>query len=565
MGFLKRHGFYLALVAGLVIINGALYAMMIRPWGTGAAEGLEQKVQQSKEIGNLRRGGKNADQVKAEQQRVETIKKNYTEMMNVARQTNRRGREPLEMTSATGETFPIFPVDEERYENESVRFGFAERYTEAMDDLFASLNATLPPTQQEIDTATRLMINYMEKKLPGESEDAPVVLPAGVDPPSDYTGAPTDTGRYGPGRGTDMYDPTGGTDMYGPGAGTDMYGPGAGTRMYGPGAGTDMYDPAGGRTARTGRGARTDPAREVDPAEAQKLAIQNLEILRTTKPGTSLYADRYLAFHDYILPQDERADMADMWKAQANYWLHKYVVDTIKATNGDGATIEDAVVKRLVQINIGQAPANRSTIGAMTLYEGESEPAAAAGDTRDAAGAGTGTAGAGYDGGTGMPGYGGGTGMPGDGGGTTESDVVQQLTERTCTQRYDVVNFDLTVVASSSQLHQFLKNLVSNGFYTIQKIEQYETNPVRTVNAGTRPTRGADRPSEYYYGSQPVVTAVIHIEALFFTDWERDLMPVEMLQRLPDEALRPEDEQRIAAASAGMTDAGTHGQNTYGN
>ncbi|MFW6155428.1 MAG: hypothetical protein ACOC95_09445 [Planctomycetota bacterium] len=557
MSFLKRHGFYIGLVAALIIINGAVFAMMIRPWSKKAAQGLEQKIRRSRDIGNLSRGGKNAEQVEAEKQRVKKIKETFTEMMAVARDANRRWREPLEMTSnATGEPFPVFPVDEERYEDELVQFRFAERYAEAMDDLFASLNATMPPTDPEIESATRMMLTYLQEKVRGESEDAPLMLPAGVEPPSDYTGDQPGTRAYGGGTGRD------GTGMYGPGGGgTGMYGPGGGTGMYGPGGGTGTYGPGtGGATPKTG----DDATAAVSPAEARDLAIQNLEILRTQKPGTPLYADRYVSFHDYVLPQDVKADPADMWKAMVNYWLHNYVVNTIRKTNGDNATIENAVVKRLVEVTIGEPIPNSPMPGAMNLYEGESAPRAAA----DAAGGDM----YGGDGGTDMYGPGGGTDMYGPGGGTDmygpggggEPAVEQTLTERTCTQQYDVVNFDLTVVVASSQLHTFLKNLVADGFYTIQKIELYETNPIRATNATNR-TMGSDARQDFYYGPQPVVTAVIRLETLFFTDWERDLMPVEMLKRLPDEALRPEDQERITATDATTGTGGeTYEGDAYG-
>ncbi|NLF29644.1 MAG: hypothetical protein GX591_02010 [Planctomycetes bacterium] len=560
MGSLKRHGYNIALAAALIVIIGGLYVTMIRPSNAGSAKGLQAKIGKSKDIQELGKGGKNARQVEAKRADVSQIKNHYAEMMAVAQQANRRGRAPLEMTSATGEPFPVFPVDEARYQREQVRFRFAELYADAMNDLFATLNAATPPTEEEIRVATQLMRTYLEKKARPDSADAPALLPAGVQPADEYTGAPGGTGMYGPGAGTGMYGPGAGTGMYGPGAGTGMYGPGPGTGMYRPGPGTGAYGPAptpGGNTA---------PA--VSEAEAREQAVRDLEILCTRRSGSSLYAERS-AFNDYYLNPGVEADVADMWKATVNYWLHKYVVDTILQTNGKDATIENAVVKRLVEVTIGRAAASggMQAVGA-DLYEGEAAAAAPGGTD---AGMGTGMYGPGPGTGTGMYGPGPGSGMYGPGGGAygpgggmgERQAVPQSLTERTCTMQYDVVNFDLTVVVASEQLHTFLLNLVSGGFYTIHKIDVYETSPIRASTAD-RTAMGTGATQDFYYGPQPVVTAVIRVEALFFTDWERDLMPVEMLKRLPSTALRPQDQERMMAAETAAGGAGAYGGGTYG-
>ncbi len=540
MAFIKRHLFYIVLVATVALVTGSVWAGFIRPTSDRTAKEIKARVALANSLSQLKRGGANLKMVEARKTYVEDIRRQRKLLEKTVGEMNQQGREPLTIAIAgSGESFAAFPVDRDAYQKHSLAFLFGQVYLDAMDALYVQLNSTEPVTLQEVDAATRKMERYLVEKARVEKaeedgEQAHLILPAGVDPPFDPDPDADATGRAPARRSRNVRNVrnTRGTrdEMGGGMDRSNIFGPPAmGPINMGP-------TPGPARTARRAPAGQAAQLTAEEQARARREAINNLMVIKVQNSAKPIYADRS-SFSPYLLPAGQRADLADMWKANVNYWLHKHIVDSINATNTAAPqqplTIETAVVKRLVATQIGSS--SGSTTTAANLYDGETTPVTPVG--------GGGMGGMGMRG-MGMRGMGmGGMGMRGGAGTGAEST----LTGRTCNAVYDVINFQVTVVVDAALLPMFLQHLTRGDFYTIQKINLYNAYaPSSTTTTGNR-TGLVD--ADFYYGANPVVKAVIDIESLLFCDWERDLMPIEMLRRLPAQALRPADLERISKAS----------------
>ncbi len=532
MAFIKRNLFYLVLVATVALVTGGVWAGFIRPTSDRTAKEIKARVALANSLSQLKRGGANLKMVEARKTYVEDIRRQRELLEKTVAEMNQQGREPLTIAIAgSGESFAAFPVDRDAYQKHSLAFLFGQVYLDAMDALYAQLNSTEPVTSQEVAAATRKMERYLVEKARVEKaeedgEQAHLILPAGVDPPFDPDPDADATGRTPARRSRNVRNTRGtGGEMGGGMDRSGMFGPGGmGPISMGP-------TPGPGRTASRAPAGQAVQLTAEEQARARREAINNLMVMKAQNPAKPIYADRS-SFNPYLLPAGQRADLADMWKANVNYWLHKHIVDSINATNTAApqqpVTIETAVVKRLVATQIGSS--SGSTTTAANLYDGESTPVTPVGG--------------GGMGGMGMRGMGmGGMGMRGGAGTSPKSS----LTGRTCNAVYDVINFQVTVVVDAALLPMFLQHLTRGDFYTIQKINLYNAYaPSSTTTTGNR-TGLVD--ADFYYGANPVVKAVIDIESLLFCDWERALMPIEMLRRLPAGALRPADIDRLGKAS----------------
>ena len=548
MAFLKRNLFYIILVVATVALCGVIHTMVIQPKSKANRELVEQRTSISSSISTLKKSGVNREMVDAEKRLVEAMTASTKRFQDALDDMNRAGRDPLTIRiEQKNLAFPAFPVDRRAYAEHAVRLRFASVYRNAMRDLFNTMNATQPPQDYEIASATTKMRNYMlqkEKEKAGQAA-LEVELPEGLE---EGAGTGSFDGATGGRRGDPMGAFPGAMD---PNMGMPMpyMDPNMGAAPM-PGVYPGGRILPGRRTA----GGTGQEALQVDDNEVLKNAVNNLLVQKVQSPRTPIYADFDGAFDLHPLPDNRQADIAEMWKANVNYWIHAYVLDGIRRANeravGDQpVTIANAAVKRLVSVRVGRLPSSRTADAATFIYEGEQTP-----EATDAAGGGT--AQPMMDPGFGaFPGYDmGALGMPAgpsaaSGGGTG----VDTLTGRACTQQYDVVNFTLNVVVAANRLLEFQEALVANDFCTIQSIDLYDPYQQTGENA----TRGLGNQTvseeSYYYGPEPVVKVVMQIEFLMFTEWERSLMPVEMLRRLPSDALREADTARISEADAPAT------------
>jgi hypothetical protein len=182
-----------------------------------------------------------------------------------------------------------------------------------------------------------------------------------------------------------------------------------------------------------------------------------------------------------------------MWYAQLSLWLQRDIAEAIRKTNAEAFeglppkqhTVPHAAIKRLVEIRM------------IPQYVGGS-------------GAG---------------------GPMGDDDGTTAGRLeASSLTGAVSNKDYDVLHYTMTVVLPFRYLGRFQWHLSKENYHTILDVQEVAAPE--------------DRPNTYFYGSEPVVRVVMRGEWKLITEWERPLMPREVLNTLPRGALRDEDVDR---------------------
>ena len=111
---------------------------------------------------------------------------------------------------------------------------------------------------------------------------------------------------------------------------------------------------------------------------------------------------------------------------------------------------------------------------------------------------------------------------------------IDNLTERVSCRAYDVKHYSFTVIMVPRFLPRLLKKLMARNYHTVLDFSMEEV-------AGSQD-------SPYYYGPSLVMRVTVKGELLLRTDWERRLMPAEVLRTLQRQCqwvLRDEDRLRL--------------------
>ncbi|MFP4054714.1 MAG: hypothetical protein ACLFV7_12705 [Phycisphaerae bacterium] len=242
--------------------------------------------------------------------------------------------------------------------------------------------------------------------------------------------------------------------------------------------------------------------------EITELAIKRAQNERVVNRATAgeMYMDPG-ALHRVIPPGTRRPLLTNMWNAQIGLWIQRDVLAAINATNAEvfqGLTEEQknvmsAAVKRLVEIRV--APEYFPMTG-------------------------------GGGGGDGV--FGRGSGEESFRGGQTTS-VANTLTQSVSNPRYDVMQYTFTVVMPFRHLAMLEAELCKRNYHTVLDVVEMATP--------------ADADNRFFYGREPVLRIRLKCELKLLTGWERPLMPAEVLQLLPQDALRPEDSERLRQVS----------------
>ena len=512
MDFVKKHLFFIALIGAVIVVVGGAVAITL-PKSSENKVLIKKRQQLSSSLMRFGRSGGGYSQAQVEQIKasVESRQRAEAELTAAALEANRQRMESLKISDPqTGEAVAILPIDPNTHERLNVGWHFPDVYLKAMSELPKRLNATMPPNAEERELAAKradIWLKQQQQAQQGEDSDDAVTLPPGVPPPATPEelakggGARRPVGRY-----------RGGLD--------DAEGMPIGTEG-GEGYVRRDYD----------RGTSSSGT------DAKAIALERLNYERVTDPKHPIYA--YEGSFDYLpLVTTKRTQPKQIWKATVMYWLQGFLVDALRTTNQEALaarqartppgepkavlTIDTAAVKRLVKVTIGAADK-------LYAYELNSQ----SGSTR----------GGGYD-----------MGQMGDG--SSSLPPQANLTQRNGTQDYDVVLMRVEVIANPAELPKFMRNLTNRGFFTILDVQiaAMDQEIDSTTGSRERPMTSRDRSavaeSDYYYGSEPIVRVALTVEALLFADWSRPLMPVEMLSSLPESVLRPDDKERIEAASS---------------
>lgn len=547
MSFIKNNLYLVVLGAVTLVLVVGLLSYSLGGLLPDVRERVEQREQLSTNILGLRGAQASREKMEAAKTDVEALQAAYQRMLETVHRLNQSEYQVLQVPigMADGETAPAFPVDPELYQTYQVPLSFARRYYEQMQALYDQLGGISPATTLQIEQEFVRLQGIRRQEMLGESDSGPLVplgVPAAMVPTDRTTGpglAPALGGEpmLGPpgGAGYDQpYGPPGG--MMGPGYGGEPgygppMGPGYGPPMMGPGY--ESYN-TGGSSASV-----TIPPQEL--LELRNQAAANVKV-RQARSG-SLYVEPYEVIFDlYPLATALQPGPEDMWKAQVNYWIHKSVVQAIldvnqaaRADESMAQTVLTSPIRRLIRIDAGGTQPYVLTGTEVTGGQQDSYA---------------------YGGGQGMMG-----GPPMGGpmmGSVDASAKAPTLTQRICNQDYDVLRYRVQVVMDSSRLFSLLQRLQANQWSTILNVQVRAAEDVtfNEIGASGGGVGGQPLHQGFYYGPAPVVEVTLTVETLLFTQWERELMPVEMLQafqRANSNALRPVDLERIQQATGGSS------------
>jgi hypothetical protein len=184
--------------------------------------------------------------------------------------------------------------------------------------------------------------------------------------------------------------------------------------------------------------------------------------------------------------------LPDMFWAQVGYWLQRDVCRAIAEANAGATNVQDAVVKRVVKIDLPEPTPQQP--------HGFTVPPAAAVDPNDPNAAAA-------------P-------VPTDPSQPITKNFTVSPTGRYSNPLYDVVQFKLQLVVDAQKVPLVLQMLSKNRFITV-----YQTN-ITVVDSAAEQLNG------YFYGPRPVVQLDMDCEALFLREWTRQFMPAIVKQRL---------------------------------
>jgi len=261
-------------------------------------------------------------------------------------------------------------------------------------------------------------------------------------------------------------------------------------------------------------------------SEARQRGIDAIRVAKAMEGA--IYVDPGAMDPVFLEPQP-KAEEAKLWQAQLNLWITADILAAINKTNRqalarpDGTSVPPVVpnsaVKRLVKIDIDEnylGVKDRTDTGQVK----PSRPISPLGYPQPQPG---------LSGKVAPP-----MGMLGSTGYGLPAAGRAALTGRTTTKAHDVINYSFTVVMPTRKVMALIRNLAQRGNNTVLSLKEVAPSPTESI--------------DYYYGTDAVMEVTIWAEALFLPGWHRQLMPKEVLKRLPADALRPEDTKRISSA-----------------
>ncbi len=436
MNFLKEN-LFLVVTAAVVLVGGVLLLLAISS-GSGQTEAnAEPYMSEGKEISSLVSAGVNKKRVDAVVKRVEDMRIEAKEVIELSLLRNRRDYKVLSL-DISGQTIPAFPVDKEFKDRETLRKLFPGQYRLRLEKLRKTLKPTTPPTAEElINEAARIAASIMpaeNKDQPKPTAPRPGVRPGGMEGggrPGGMEGGGRPGGMEGGGRPGGMGGERGGTTG----------------RTIGTGVGQTAIE----QQALINQVINKSENGWIYTDQAQAGSSDR----RSFESGTSGEGG---AMHE-ALPRD-RTDYTDdsLWLAQVGLWVQRDIVDAIIKTNeqvqqtasGGQKGVAASAVKRLMSIDIR---------GYVLSATGSGEAAAL---------------------------------QYLEIGGKKNSKPAPRLTGRSCNELYDVIHYDFTVVIPMQHLLRLQKNLMAQNYHTVLKIDIaksaqssvhfYGTDPVMRVS-----------------------------------------------------------------------------------
>ncbi|MGC8624463.1 MAG: hypothetical protein ACP5VQ_04280 [Phycisphaerae bacterium] len=222
-----------------------------------------------------------------------------------------------------------------------------------------------------------------------------------------------------------------------------------------------------------------------------------------------------------------------IYEAFVDSWVQNDIVNAIIATNQGSPNVSMSPVKRLIHITIGtdapaaltgQAQTQSTGIGPVLvpdggLFLGAKPVSSTPGNALTPGGFPGGFPGAmpGMPGMPSMPGA-----MPGNNGITTPGKTTGAiLTNHFSNAKHQITLVAISVVVEADKINAFINQLYrQNNGYTVLQMNMKTVDPIAAITQG------------FVYGNVPVVRVNMLLEVLFFTQWNKPLMPLAYRARL---------------------------------
>ncbi len=166
MRFLRENIFLIGTAAACVAI-GALLALSYFSASGKLDAAIRERERLSKTLDDFAgRKGANEAMISWAKRRVERVERDGQRVRRECVNWNRRNYSvlKLDVTDSSGvrRRIDAFPIDEQQYEELSLRYFFTQQYQEELKRLLAETNPTSTPTQMEIDAQVAQWQKYLE-------------------------------------------------------------------------------------------------------------------------------------------------------------------------------------------------------------------------------------------------------------------------------------------------------------------------------------------------------------------------------------------------------------------
>jgi len=166
MRFLRENIVLIGMGAGFVLLGALLVLAYFNASGK-LQTAIRERERLSKTLEGFASGkGANESMIKWAQRRVEQVKQEGQRVRRECVDWNRRNYSvlKLEVADSAGVRRRInaFPIDEQQYEELSLRYFFTQRYRQELERMLAELKPTSPPTETEINAQAAQWEKYLQ-------------------------------------------------------------------------------------------------------------------------------------------------------------------------------------------------------------------------------------------------------------------------------------------------------------------------------------------------------------------------------------------------------------------
>ena len=236
--------------------------------------------------------------------------------------------------------------------------------------------------------------------------------------------------------------------------------------------------------------------RGVGGGRTNKDLIDRVYQQEAAKVGNQLTTDRARQIKMYIEPDaftwhrafeatSQPPTAEEIWFAQLGIWIQTNVANAIAEVNANSSSVLDSPVKHLIRIEFADNPyvLPAPATGSSSSSEYEDPYATPAQATQ------------------------------GDPSQPLPADLARSVTGRISNSLFDVVHFQVILVADAMRFPELLQSFVN------QRLLYVRTYRIESVDSAGQHLAG------FVYGNTPVIRAELDMEMLFFRDWTVDLMP----------------------------------------